>query len=55
MPNPVAQLATWATAMVETLGYAGVALILALETVVPPIPSEGVLPLAGFLCGQGRL
>ena len=41
--------------MVERLGYAGVALPVALESLVSPVPSELILPLAGYLTGQGRL
>ncbi len=43
------------TTIVERMGYAGIALLLALEHVFPPIPSEAILPLVGFLSGQGRL
>jgi membrane protein DedA with SNARE-associated domain len=52
--NPFSALAGWATKIVESLGYVGVVALLALENIVPPIPSEVVLPLAGFLVGQGR-
>jgi membrane protein DedA with SNARE-associated domain len=48
-------LAGWATDVIESLGYAGVALLIVLENLFPPIPSEAILPLAGFLAGQGRL
>jgi len=48
-------IASWATDVIEKLGYAGLAMIIALENVFPPIPSEAVLPLAGFLTGQGRM
>jgi membrane protein DedA with SNARE-associated domain len=34
-------------AVVEA-GYAGLAVVMAVETVFPPIPSEIVLPFAGF-------
>ena len=43
----------WATDVVEALGYVGVALLVALESVFPPIPSEIVLPMAGFVVGRG--
>lgn len=43
------------TFVIETLGYVGVAVVLALESVFPPIPSEAVLPLTGFLVSQGRM
>jgi len=36
------------------LGYAGLVLLMVAETVFPPIPSEVVLPLAGFLVEQGE-
>lgn len=47
-------LVEWATSVVETLGYGGVAFLVALENLFPPIPSEVVLPLAGFVsAGDG--
>lgn len=46
-------LVDWVTQIVETLGYGGVAGLVALENVFPPIPSEVILPLAGFVAGQG--
>ncbi len=41
------------TDIIETLGYLGVAVLVAVENVFPPIPSEVVLPLAGFVAGRG--
>lgn len=38
---------------IEALGAWGVGLFTLVETVFPPIPSEGILPLAGFLASQG--
>jgi membrane protein DedA with SNARE-associated domain len=38
----------------QMLGYAGIALVMALENVFPPIPSELVMPLAGFMAREGR-
>lgn len=35
--------------ILRDLGYAGLALLMFAETVFPPIPSEAVLPLAGYL------
>ncbi|MEZ5239324.1 MAG: DedA family protein [Microthrixaceae bacterium] len=43
----------WVTQVVETLGYGGVAFLVALENVFPPIPSEVILPLAGFVAARG--
>ena len=47
-------IAEWVTGIIEALGYPGLTVLVALENVFPPIPSEVILPLAGFLTGQGR-
>lgn len=49
----LAGLTTWVTDVVDALGYVGVAFLVALESIFPPIPSELVLPLAGFVAGRG--
>src|SRR5918995_5729343 len=41
------------TQIYEAVGYLGVALWVAIESVIIPIPSELVLPFAGFLVGTG--
>ena len=41
--------------LVERLGAVGVGFAILLETVIPPIPSEAVLGLAGVLINDGRL
>ena len=38
----------WVIQLIDWGGYAGVFLLTLLETMVPPIPSEVVLPLAGM-------
>lgn len=48
-------LAGVAADVMEALGPWGVGLLTFVETVFPPIPSEVVLPLAGFLSAAGRL
>ncbi len=40
---------TWITSWIESFGYWGVFALMVLEHVFPPIPSEVVLPLAGFV------
>jgi membrane protein DedA with SNARE-associated domain len=47
------KLTDWATAIVEQLGYLGVAMLVAIENVFPPIPSEVVLGLAGYTASTG--
>ncbi|QRV02304.1 DedA family protein [Arcanobacterium phocisimile] len=46
-------IAAWTVDLMNKLGGLGVALIIAIENVFPPIPSEVVLPLAGFTASQG--
>lgn len=46
-------LAEFVTDVVQRLGYVGLLLMVALENVFPPIPSEIILPLAGFNVYQG--
>ena len=47
-------LADWVTGVIDDLGYIGVALLVALENLFPPIPSEIVLPFAGFVARDGN-
>src|SRR5829696_1866483 len=42
------------TQVYDAVGYVGVALWVGIESVIIPIPSELVLPFAGFLVGEGR-
>ena len=42
------------TQIYEAVGYLGVALWVAIESVIIPSPSELVLPFAGFLVGEGK-
>ncbi len=41
--------------LIEQGGYWGVALLMFLETVFPPIPSEVIMPLAGVVAARGQL
>lgn len=45
----------WATDVISTGGPLVLVVMMFLENVFPPIPSEVVLPLAGFLVEQGKL
>jgi len=45
----------WITGLVEKLGYWGIALLMLLENVFPPIPSEVIMPLAGYTAADGGL
>lgn len=48
-------LAGWAADVIAALGAPGVAFLTAIENLFPPIPSEVVLPLAGYLAARGQL
>jgi membrane protein DedA with SNARE-associated domain len=48
-------MATWITQIITDLGYVGIALLMLLEAMFPPIPSELIVPFAGFAAGQGEL
>jgi len=45
----------WIAGVIEKLGYAGIAGLTLLENIVPPIPSEVVVPMAGFVSARGEL
>ena len=47
-------MAEWITSLVGRLGYLGVAALMFLENVFPPIPSELIMPLAGFGAARGE-
>lgn len=45
----------WITGLIASAGYAGIAALMLLENVFPPIPSELIMPLAGFNAARGEL
>ena len=45
----------WIIRLIEQTGYLGVAFLMFLETVFPPIPSEVIMSIAGVAAGQGKL
>ncbi|WP_329079748.1 MULTISPECIES: DedA family protein [unclassified Streptosporangium] len=53
-PN-VDGIAGWAINLMETLGAPGAGLAIALENLFPPLPSEVILPLAGFTASKGNM
>ena len=48
-------MSEWVVDVIERLGAVGVGLLIFLENVLPPIPSEIILPFAGFTAQQGEL
>ena len=45
----------WVIRLIEQSGYLGVAFLMFLETVFPPIPSEVIMPVAGVAAANGQL
>ena len=45
----------WLIETVSTLGYPGIVLLMAIESSILPLPSELVMPPAGYLAAQGRM
>lgn len=48
-------MSAWILAIIEKLGLVGVALMMFLENVFPPIPSELIMPMAGFASAMGSM
>lgn len=53
--EPTGGVAGWAIELIERLGAPGAGLAVALENLFPPLPSEVILPLAGFAASRGDL
>ena len=45
----------WVIRLIEQSGYLGVAFLMFLETIFPPIPSEVIMPIAGMAAAKGKL
>ena len=48
-------VAAWITDVIDSVGEVGVGLLIALENIFPPLPSELILPFAGFAAERGEL
>jgi membrane protein DedA with SNARE-associated domain len=46
---------SWIIDTIESMGYWGIVLLMFLENVFPPIPSELIMPVAGYIASQGNL
>jgi membrane protein DedA with SNARE-associated domain len=47
-------MAKWVINTIQSTGYFGIVCLMFLENVFPPIPSEVIMPLAGFLVAEGK-
>ena len=45
----------WIKTVIQNIGYPGIALLMIIENIFPPIPSEIIMPFAGFVTDQGEL
>lgn len=54
MVGLIEQLRVWTEQVIALLGYPGISLMMLLENVFPPIPSEVIMPFSGFLVASGE-
>ncbi len=52
--NLLGALSHWIITVISTMGYAGILLLMAIESACIPLPSEVILPFAGYLAFTGR-
>ena len=48
-------LEDWVLSVMEKLGYLGIAFLMFLDNIFPPIPSEIIMPSAGYTAAKGEL
>jgi membrane protein DedA with SNARE-associated domain len=51
----LAALALWIMGVISSMGYAGIVLLMAIESACIPLPSEIIMPFSGFLVFQGQM
>lgn len=49
----IGSITDWLVSIMDAVGGIGISLAIALESIFPPIPSEVILPLAGFTAARG--
>ena len=54
-PEDLGGLTGWVAGVITDLGAVGVGLLVALENLIPPVPSELVLAMSGYLASEGRV
>ncbi|HEX9906285.1 MAG TPA: DedA family protein [Propylenella sp.] len=47
-------MASWIESVVQATGVLGIALLMFLENLFPPLPSELIMPLAGYVAAKGE-
>ncbi|MCB5187158.1 DedA family protein [Methylobacillus caricis] len=51
----IAAVAAWIMGIISTMGYGGIVLLMAIESACIPLPSEIIMPFAGFLVFKGEM
>jgi membrane protein DedA with SNARE-associated domain len=51
----IAWMASWIVAVISWGGYAGIAILMAIESACVPLPSEIIMPFGGYLVSTGQL
>lgn len=54
MSKILEQIHLWLEQIIMTLGYTGIMVVMFLESLFPPIPSELLMPFAGSMASQGH-
>ncbi|MGB4811255.1 MAG: DedA family protein [Methylophilaceae bacterium] len=55
LENLMVMVATWIKEIISSMGYGGVVLLMAIESACIPLPSEIIMPFAGFLVYEGKM
>jgi membrane protein DedA with SNARE-associated domain len=55
MADLVNQIALWIEGLILAVGYPGIFAVMFLENLIPPIPTDPLLPFAGILAAQGSM
>ena len=48
-------MTSWVSDLIRTTGYTGIVLLMLVENIFPPIPSEVIMPLSGYLVSKEDL
>lgn len=51
----IAAVAVWIMGVISSMGYGGIVLLMAIESACIPLPSEIIMPFAGFLVSKGTM
>jgi membrane protein DedA with SNARE-associated domain len=51
----IAGIAAWIIGVISSMGYGGIVLLMAIESACIPLPSEIIMPFAGFLVSKGEM